>query len=73
MCMYHIVIPSTQALLAEEAHDKEIKRIMAMNERKRPYNSMRADQSKEPTEEEMEAYHLKKRREEDPMAGFLDR
>ncbi len=41
-----------------------------MDERKRPYNSMSIS-NKEPTEEDMEAYYLKKRREEDPMAKFL--
>ena len=41
-----------------------------MDERKRPYNSMAAS-NKEPTEEEMEAYYLKKQRAEDPMAKFL--
>ncbi len=46
-------------------------KILAMDERKRPYNSMKADESREPTEEEMEAYRLKRRRQEDPMADFM--
>lgn len=60
-----------QALKAHEERDLEVTRILAMDERKRPYNSMKADHSREPTEEEMEAYHLKKRKQEDPMADFL--
>lgn len=39
-----------------------------MDERKRPYNSM--FEVKEPTSEEMEAYYMKKRRADDPMADF---
>ena len=47
-------------------------RLLALDERKRPYNSLVRDgSSKEPTEEEMEAYRLKRRRVEDPMADFL--
>lgn len=44
---------------------------MSLDERKRPYHSMKADESQAPTEEEMEAYYLKKRRKEDPMADFM--
>lgn len=44
---------------------------MSLDERKRPYHSMKADKSQAPTEEEMEAYYLKKRRKEDPMADFM--
>ena len=48
-------------------------RAMSMDERKRPYHSMKADQCQEPTEEEMEAFRLKRKRTEDPMADFLKR
>ena len=41
-----------------------------MDERKRPYNSLQSN-NKAPTEEEMEAYYLKRQRTEDPMAKFL--
>lgn len=51
--------------------EKEVDRLMTMDERKRPYNSMKADSGIFPTDEEMEAYRLKRRRQEDPMAGFL--
>ncbi|CAN8023789.1 unnamed protein product [Ixodes persulcatus] len=39
------------------------------DERKRKYNSMY--EIKAPTEEEMEAYFLKRKRDDDPMASFL--
>jgi pre-mRNA-processing factor SLU7 len=58
-----------QALAKEELHQKEAERILAMDEKKRPYNSM--FEIKKPTDEEMEAYYMKKRREEDPMAQFM--
>jgi pre-mRNA-processing factor SLU7 len=57
------------ALAKEDLHQKEAELILAMDERKRPYNSM--FEIKKPTDEEMEAYYMKKRREEDPMAQFM--
>ncbi|XP_033122450.1 pre-mRNA-splicing factor SLU7-like [Anneissia japonica] len=61
-----------KALIAEVQRQKEADRILAMDERKRSYNSMKSmDQYKEPTEEEMEAWRLLKQREADPMAQFL--
>lgn len=60
-----------QAIKEEEKREKEVDHIMALDERKRPYQSMWAEQSREPTEEEMEAYYLKKRKKEDPMAQFV--
>lgn len=51
--------------------EREVDKLMAMDERKRPYNSMKADSGSFPTEEEMEAYRLKRRRQEDPMADLL--
>lgn len=41
-----------------------------MDERKRPYNSHKGDYH-EVTEEEMEAYRMKRRQEDDPMKDFL--
>lgn len=58
-----------QALKKEEANQKEADRLLAMDERKRPYNSM--CDVKAPTEEEMEAYFIKRQRPDDPMAGFI--
>ena len=60
-----------QALLAESAREEEVERMMAVGERKRPYHSMRAEESRVPTEEEMEAFRLKRRRVDDPMAHLL--
>lgn len=42
-----------------------------MDERKRPYNSMKVSDIKEVTEEELEAYRIKRRQEDDPMKDFL--
>jgi pre-mRNA-processing factor SLU7 len=64
-----IVIAFLQALAQEELHQKQAVRILAMDERKRPYNSM--CEIKKPTDEEMEAYYMKKKREDDPMAQFM--
>lgn len=59
-----------KALDKEDERLKEVDRIMNMDERKRPYNSM-YDVTK-PTDEEIEAYHMKKRRDDDPMANFVN-
>lgn len=59
----------TEALKEEERNQAEAERMLATDERKRPYNSMY--EAKKPTEDEMEAYFLKRRREEDPMNQFL--
>lgn len=58
-----------KALKDEEANQKEADMLLAMDERKRPYNSM--SEVKAPTEEEMEAYFIKRQRPDDPMAGFI--
>lgn len=58
-----------QALVAEEARLKHVELLLQIDERKRGYNSMY--ETKEPTEEEMEAYRMKRQRPEDPMASFL--
>nr|XP_033783248.1 pre-mRNA-splicing factor SLU7 isoform X2 [Geotrypetes seraphini] len=58
-----------KALNAEEARLKHVQEIMQLDERKRAYNSMY--ESREPTEEEMEAYRMKRQRPDDPMASFL--
>lgn len=58
-----------EALRKEEESAREAARLLIMDERKRPYNSMY--QVKEPTAEEMEAYQMKRKRDEDPMAHLL--
>ena len=61
-----------QALRKEEKHRREADRLLAMDERKRPYNSLRGDY-REVTEEEMEAFRMKRRNADDPMNSFKDR
>lgn len=58
-----------KALSAEEQRLKQLAVIMQLDERKRPYNSLK--EVREPTEEEMEAFHMKRYRPDDPMAPFL--
>ncbi|KAI8421454.1 hypothetical protein MSG28_009510 [Choristoneura fumiferana] len=58
-----------KALEMEERQQKHASHLLSMDERKRPYNSMY--EAKEPTEEEMEAYRMKRQREEDPMSQFV--
>ncbi|XP_046333941.1 pre-mRNA-splicing factor SLU7-like [Haliotis rufescens] len=58
-----------KALQREAEHQRSADRLLAMDERKRPYNSMY--DAKAPTEEELEAWKMKRQREEDPMAAFL--
>uniref|UniRef100_A0A663MRQ3 Pre-mRNA-splicing factor SLU7 n=1 Tax=Athene cunicularia TaxID=194338 RepID=A0A663MRQ3_ATHCN len=67
----HMTKPKTlmEALNAEEARLLHVKEIMQLDERKRPYNSVY--ETKEPSEEEMEAYRMKRQRPDDPMASFL--
>ena len=53
----------------ETERQKEVDRLMKMDERNRPYNSM--SKTAEPTEEELEAYRRKQYHADDPMAAFL--
>lgn len=55
----------------EKRKEEELKALMELDERKRPYNSMKAEGSMFPTDEEMEAYHRRKRRKDDPMNEFV--
>ena len=41
-----------------------------MDERSRPYNSVGKHSYAEPTEEEMDAYQMRKRFRDDPMASL---
>lgn len=59
-----------QALNAEEQRLKQVAEMMQVDERKRPYNSLK--EVREPTEEEMEAFRMKRTRPDDPMASFLN-
>lgn len=60
-----------KALEAEEKHNMTAERLLSIDERKRPYNSM--FEVKAPTEEEVEAYLMKRRRDDDPMLAFMDK
>lgn len=62
-------VSSSQALEAEDKRVKHVDAIMQVEERKRPYTSLQ--EVKAPTEEEMEAFRMKRCRAEDPMAPFL--
>merc|ERR1712137_133691 len=59
-----------KALKAEEERVKQVNSLMKMDERKRPHNSMNIVEAV-PDEAEMEAYHMKRQRDEDPMAFFM--
>lgn len=59
-----------QALRKEEENEKEAERLMQLDERKRPYNSMY--EVKRPTVDEIEAFQMKRKRDDDPMAEFLN-
>ncbi|CRL04358.1 CLUMA_CG017451, isoform A [Clunio marinus] len=59
------------ALEAEDRMNKEYEETISLDERKRKYNSMY--EAKAPTEEEVEAYKIKRMREEDPMAMFMSK
>jgi pre-mRNA-processing factor SLU7 len=56
-----------------EKRDRQAEEMVNIDERKRKYNSLKTDiqEHKEPTEEEVEAYRLKKLRHDDPMAQFM--
>lgn len=58
-----------KALEAEDKRVKQVEAIMQLDERKRPYTSL--EEVKAPTEEEMEAFRMKRCRPDDPMASFL--
>ncbi|GFS13096.1 pre-mRNA-splicing factor SLU7 [Elysia marginata] len=58
-----------EALAKQKEHDRKMTQLLSMDERKRPYNSM--IEVTAPTDEEMEAFRLKQRRKEDPMANLF--
>ena len=61
----------TQERRKEKQRQRNVDRIMQMDERKRPYNSMNANDVSEPTPEQMEAYLLDQKKKQDPMARYL--
>ncbi|XP_028272422.1 pre-mRNA-splicing factor SLU7 [Parambassis ranga] len=58
-----------KALEAEDRRVKHVEALMQLDERKRPYSSLQ--ELKAPTEEEIEAFRMKRCRPDDPMASFL--
>ena len=50
--------------------DERERKQVEIDDRKRKYNSLATD-GEMPTEEEMEAYRMKKARDEDPMAKIV--
>lgn len=60
-----------KALEAEDKHLEKVSELLSMDERKRPYNSM--FDVKQPTEFEVEAYLMKRRRDDDPMLQFIEK
>ena len=73
---YHYILLSIpcnkQALEAEDLRDRRMDEVLRTEERKRSYNSLNVN-SAEPTEEEMEAYRMKRSHENDPMAQFMSK
>ena len=59
-----------QALQAEDERNRQMDEVLKLDERKRGYNSLNINNA-EPTEEEMEAYRMKRSRQDDPMAQFM--
>ncbi|CAG9562351.1 unnamed protein product [Danaus chrysippus] len=59
-----------KALEMEERNQRNADRLLSMDERKRPYNSM--FDVKEPSQDELEAYMMKRKRDEDPMLQFMN-
>ena len=59
------------ALQKEDETRKEMDVLFQIDERKRPYNSMY--EVKELTTEEIEAFQMKRPRQDDPMAEFLNK
>ena len=62
---------SSKASKKEEERLREFEEMKNVDERKRKYNSMY--EAKAPTEEELEAYHMKRARAEDPMLQFMSK
>jgi len=62
-----------EALERLEKNEKAAERMLTTDERKRSYNSFKADDNKVVTEEDMEAYYMKRKRDNDPMANFLSK
>ena len=60
-----------QAMREQDEREKMVDTLMTIEERKRPYNSLKADNTKQPTEDEMDAFMRKRKRADDPMNSFV--
>ncbi|KAK7071097.1 mRNA splicing protein, partial [Halocaridina rubra] len=58
-----------EALIRAKLEEEAAQEMLNMDERMKKYNSMY--NAKAPTEEEIEAYQMRRRRDDDPMASFL--
>ena len=63
----------SEAVKKLEREEAEAERMLSQDERKRKYNSFKSDNNKAPTEEDMEAFYMKRKRDNDPMAQFLSK
>ena len=64
-------VQAASKLIAER--ERQAEEMVNADARKRRYNSLKSDinDQREPTEEELEAYRLKKFRHDDPMVQFM--
>eukprot|EP01137_Pigoraptor_chileana_P033117 Opistho-2@23549 len=62
-----------RAMEEQRLADLEAERLSRLDERKRPYNSLRRDGDTKVTDEDMEAFKMKRIRTDDPMAQFLSK
>lgn len=60
-----------EALIRAKLEEDAANSLVKIDERQRKYNSMY--NAKAPTEEEIEAYQMRRQREDDPMAAFLNK
>ena len=62
----------TQQAFKRQAEEEKLnEKLLSMDDRSRPYNSGLKHAYAEPTAEEIEAYQLKRRNRDDPMADFV--
>lgn len=63
-----------EAMKKQEMEAARAEKLLSLDERKRPYNSMKGvEDSKALTEAELEAYYRKRQRTEDPMMQFMNK
>ena len=55
----------------QEAEDARAAELLAMDERRRPYNHALKHSHADPSEEDMDAYRMRRQMHDDPMAKLL--